>query len=200
MQYNNYAGHCFYDAFGRQQAQGMRLSFERPMAGLYHKWEHCFVHWAEKHGYNLDFCSNLDLEQCPGLLDRYNLMLSVGHDEYWSAGMRDAVESWINRGGNAAFLSGNSVCWRVRPEDGGCALTCFKQHISVDPAWNRGDVHDLATLWSHHLLQRPENKLTGVGFLHGGYHRAHGYYMEPCTSLLRTCDTEYIRMQSKRRL
>ena len=34
------------------------------------------------------------------------------------------------------------------------------------------------TQWSHPLLQRPENQLTGVGFDWGGYHRAHGHVME----------------------
>jgi hypothetical protein len=33
-------------------------------------------------------------------------------------------------------------------------------------------------LWSHHLLDRPENQLTGVGFLYGGYHLSHGQYMD----------------------
>jgi len=33
-------------------------------------------------------------------------------------------------------------------------------------------------VWSHHLVGRPENQLMGVGFLHGGYHRSHGQYME----------------------
>ena len=37
------------------------------------------------------------------------------------------------------------------------------------------------TLWSHHLVARPENQLTGVGFLFGGYHRAHGNFTEPYT-------------------
>ena len=36
----------------------------------------------------------------------------------------------------------------------------------------------LSTLWSHHLVKRPENQLTGVGFLWGGYHRSHGQFMD----------------------
>ena len=43
---------------------------------------------------------------------RYSLYLSVGHDEYWSAGMRDTVEGFVARGGNAAFLSGNTASGR----------------------------------------------------------------------------------------
>ena len=44
--------------------------------------------------------------------------------------------------------------------------------------WNEGQKTELSTQWSHGLLERPENQLTGVGFVWGGYHRAHGFYME----------------------
>jgi hypothetical protein len=36
----------------------------------------------------------------------------------------------------------------------------------------------LSTLWSHHLVDRPENTLTGVGFLFGGFHLSHGQLMD----------------------
>ena len=36
----------------------------------------------------------------------------------------------------------------------------------------------LSTLWSHYLVDRPENQLTGVGFLQGGYHLSHGQFMD----------------------
>ncbi|MCS1407786.1 MAG: hypothetical protein M2R45_00946 [Verrucomicrobia subdivision 3 bacterium] len=42
--------------------------------------------------------------------------------------MRDHLESFIADGGNGAFFSGNdSICWQVRTEDQGRALTCWKQ-------------------------------------------------------------------------
>lgn len=47
-------------------------------------------------------------------------MLSVGHDEYWSAAMRDNLEKYIADGGNVAFFSGNTCCWQVRSEDNDC--------------------------------------------------------------------------------
>ena len=75
-------------------------------------------------------------EQRPELLDNYSLVLSVGHDEYWSAGMRDSLEGFIARGGNCAFFAGNAVCWCVRPEDDGRALTSFKQMYVMDPVWS----------------------------------------------------------------
>ena len=117
--YNNWGGYSFYSYHGRGGLQGHRVSFDRPLAGLFDRWERDFVEWAEAAGYALDYCANSDLEWHPELLDNYQLVLSVGHDEYWSAPMRDHLEAYIAAGGNAAFFSGNSVCWRVRSEGRG---------------------------------------------------------------------------------
>jgi hypothetical protein len=92
--------------------------------------------------------------------------------------MRDELERFIGEGGNVAFFSGNSVCWQVRPEDDGSALTSWKQWYNLDPVFPSSDHKLLSTAWSHHLVNRPENQLTGVGFLWGGYHKSHGQFMD----------------------
>jgi hypothetical protein len=177
--YNNWGGHSLYSYHDRDGIQGHRVSFERPpLARFFRTWELPFVEWAEREGIALDYAANSDLEFYPELLDHYRLVLSVGHDEYWSAPMRDHLEAYIARGGNAAFFSGNSVCWQVRSEEGGKALTCWKQMYSFDPLHACGDHGRLSTAWSHHLVRRPENQLTGVGFLWGGYHLSHGQLMD----------------------
>lgn len=176
--YNNWGGGSLYAYHGRANLQGHRVSFDRPLEGQFRQWELPFVAWAERQGYTLDYCANSDLEFHPELLDAYKLVLSVGHDEYWSAPMRDHLEAFIARGGNVAFFSGNTCCWQVRSEDGGRALTCWKQGFNQDPLFPKGDHRTLTTLWSHHLVNRPENALTGVGFLHGGYHLSHGQFMD----------------------
>lgn len=175
--YNNWGGFSLYAYNGRGGNQGSRVSFHRPGGSQFMSWEQPFVAWAERSGYVLEYAVNSDLEQVPGLLAAYKLVLSVGHDEYWSAPMRDALEGFITRGGNVAFFSGNAVCWQVRSEDNGNALVCWKQNYFQDPVFKGNDHRTLSTLWSHHLVQRPENGLTGVGFLWGGYRKSHGQYM-----------------------
>lgn len=135
------------------------------------------MEWAEKAGYRIDLAVNSDLEFHPEILKKYKLVLSVGHDEYWSAKMRDHLEEYIGSGGNVAFFSGNTCCWQVRAEEQGRALVCYKQAYRADPLYAKGERKLLSTLWSHHLVGRPENSLTGVGFLWGGYHRSHGQFM-----------------------
>ena len=176
--YNNWGGFSLYAFHGRSNLQGHRVSFNRPLTGFFSNWEQPFVAWAERNGYVLDYATNTDIEFHPELLQHYKLVLSVGHDEYWSAGMRDNLEAFINNGGNAAFFSGNSVCWQVRSEEAGRALVCWKQFYNQDPVYKTDDLRSLSTLWSHHLVNRPENQLTGVGFLYGGYHLSHGQFMD----------------------
>jgi hypothetical protein len=156
----------------REKVQGRRVSYNRPVHSQFGTWELPFIQWCEAAGYKLDYAANTDLEFRPELLQHYRLVLSVGHDEYWSSPMRDNLEKFISGGGNVAFFSGNTCCWQVRSEENGRALTCWKQEARQDPYFERGDHRLLSTIWGHHLVNRPENQLTGVGFLWGGYHRS----------------------------
>jgi hypothetical protein len=176
--YNNWGGYSLYAYNGRDKAQGRRVSFDRPGGSQFATWEQPFVAWAERNGYAIDYAANSDLELHPEILKPYKLVVSVGHDEYWSAPMRDHLEAFIAGGGNVAFLSGNSVCWQVRTEESGRALACWKQSFGDDPVYWTDDRRTLTSLWSHHLVGRPENSLTGVGFLWGGYHKSHGQFMD----------------------
>jgi len=177
--YNNFGGFSLYAYNGLGGNQGHRVSFERPPASQFEIWERPFADWAERQGIALEFAANSDLEFHPEILRGYRLVLSVGHDEYWSKPMRDHLEAFIGAGGNVAFFSGNTCCWQVRSEDDGAALTCWKQNYHSDPVYGaRAGYETLSSLWSHHLIKRPENELTGVGFLWGGYHKSHGQIMD----------------------
>ena len=143
-------------------------------------WELPFVQWAEREGYAIDMCTNADLEEHPSIVAGYSLVLSVGHDEYWSARMRDTVEDFIGRGGNVAFFSGNTSFWQVRLEDpttlptgAGPAtrMIGYKGQFKDDPVYGTDRQVELTTIWSDHLIGRPENHMTGVSFSRGGYHR-----------------------------
>ena len=138
-------------------------------------WEWPFVAWAERNGYGIDVVTNADLEEHPSIVDRYRLLLSVGHDEYWSGPMRDTVEGFIARGGNVAFFSGNTALWQVRLEDrvDGVAtvMVGYKGQFKDDPVYDTDRIGELTSIWSDHLIGRPENEMTGVSFNRGGYHR-----------------------------
>ena len=56
-----------------------------------------FAEWAERAGLELDYAISSDLEQVDGLTDGYRLVIGAGHDEYWSAAGRDAIEQFVDR-------------------------------------------------------------------------------------------------------
>jgi hypothetical protein len=136
----------------------------------WHNWERVFVRWAERQGYAVDVATGAGLDGDPGILGGYRLAVSAGHDEYWSWGMRDALEAFIAGGGNVAFFSGNAVCWQVRFEDDGATMVCYKDRYAEDPAF-AADHRRATTLWSSQVVGRPENQLTGLSFTRGGYIR-----------------------------
>ena len=131
-------------------------------------WELPFIEWAEREGFEIGVCTNADLEEHPEVLDGASLYLSVGHDEYWSCGMRDTVEAFIARGGNAAFFSGNTSLWQVRIEgDDHDVMVGYKGFFKNDPLMGTDRESEVTTFWSDVVVGRPENLMTGVSFTAG---------------------------------
>ena len=137
-------------------------------------WEGAFVAWAERHGYTFDYAVNADLEERPALVQSYPMVLSVGHDEYWSSPMRDTVEAHVARGGNVAFLSGNTSFWQVRLEDGGDTMVSYKDQARRKDPLRHSHPQLLTSMWSDPIIGRPESQMTGVSFSRGGYARIAG--------------------------
>ena len=130
------------------------------------------MRWAEGEGITLDYAVNSDLEFHPEVLDGQRLMLSVGHDEYWSWGMRDRADAFVEAGGSWAIFSGNTCFWQVRYEDDGRTMVCYKgQAQSDDPVAGTDDHKSLTSMWSLPSIGRPEAQTTGLSFTRGGYAR-----------------------------
>jgi len=134
-------------------------------------WERPFLHWAERNGFTLDVAISHDLEAHPEVLDGHRAFVSVGHDEYWSGKMRDALDAYTGSGGNAAIFSGNTCFWQVRYEDEGRAMTCFKYAADHDPVIGTAEERTLSGTWSDRRVRRPEATSIGLSFTRGGYSR-----------------------------
>ena len=137
-------------------------------------WGRTFATWLEEEGIDVDYAVSSDLEMRPELVSPYTLLLAVGHDEYWSWGMRDTVEAFVASGGNAVFLTGNTAFWQVRLEQGGQQMVAFKAAVESDPVMGTAEERRNTGIWSHHLTRRPENRMTGLSFTRGGYGRIAG--------------------------
>jgi hypothetical protein len=142
-------------------------------AGFLNKWEQQFVAWAERAGIPLDFLAQSDLDADANALEPYPSYLSVGHDEYWSWEERDVVEAFVDAGGSASFLSGNTSYWQVRFERGGQSMAGYKFTApSEDPVLGSEHERRVTSLWSDPLIGRPETEMTGLTFARAGYARA----------------------------
>lgn len=157
------------------QLQGYLTDFEYPLwcaSGGWHNWERRFVRWAEVEGFTLDYAVNSDLEFHPEVLDGQRMMLSVGHDEYWSWAMRDRADAFVEAGGSWAIFSGNSCFWQVRYEDDGRTMVCYKgRAVAQDPVAGTDTAHLLTSSWCLPAIGRPEAQTIGLSFTRGGYAR-----------------------------
>ena len=140
--------------------------------------ERRFVEWAEGEGFNFDFAISSDLENDSTALDGYDFVISVGHDEYWSAGQRDAIERHVEGGGNFASFSGNTMFWQVRiesttPDSGGAdVMVCHKYTAhETDPIMDDGDPSQMTGMWADPVVGRPESSFLGGGSAWGLYNR-----------------------------
>ncbi len=135
-------------------------------------YERQFVEWSEGDGYEFDYAISADLDEKPGILDGYAIVLGVGHDEYWSAGQRDAVEAFVGAGGNYANLSGNTMFWQVRLEGGGDTMVCHKYSAhETDPVVGDGRPASMTGMWCDPVVGRPEASFLGAGSAWGLYNR-----------------------------
>ncbi len=135
-------------------------------------YERRFVEWAEQFGFEMDYAVSSDLDEQPSIVDGYQLVLGVGHDEYWSAGQRDAIETYVRGGGNLATFSGNTMFWQVRLVDDRRALVCHKYAAhEVDPVVGTEHEATMTGMWCDPLVGRPETAILGAGSAWGLYNR-----------------------------
>ena len=125
---NTYSGRTQWGspASGESTGQANRaykVSYNRPLinrqtgsVNQFFNAEYPMVRWLEANGYDTSYFSGVDSDRRGDQIKQHKLFLSVGHDEYWSAGHRQNVEAARDAGVHLAFLSGNEVFWKTRWE------------------------------------------------------------------------------------
>lgn len=162
--YNTWGGYSlYYDAATRDFGQrSLRVSFDRPYDGVGAKtllqYEQGLIQVAEGAGLPVGYLTNLELDQDPDILIGSAGMVSSGHDEYWSVGMRQAVERARDAGTNIAFFGANAMYWRIRFEDGGRVIAGYKDR-GLDPV---KDSAETTVKWREGPRPDPESALVGM--------------------------------------
>ena len=138
---NLYKGYRANGSMGSAPERAYRVSLNRPFSGdgmpSWATLDIATAQWAEANGYDVAYATSIDLHE--GRVDpgRHRALVFPGHDEYWSAAMRDVVEKAIRNSTHCAFLAANNIYWNVRVEADhrGVAarvITCYKD--DPDPA------------------------------------------------------------------
>jgi hypothetical protein len=169
--YNTWGGHSLYhgppplDSFDERARV---VSFDRPYdsgegaAGFLNN-ELPLVALAEKRGVDLTYWTDNDFSLRPRLLLHHRALVSLGHDEYWSASMRAGAIRARNRGVNIAFLGANADFRHIRlaPSPLGKAreVICYKV-AAEDPLYDVKSSKVTAD-WREPPDPRPESVLNG---------------------------------------
>ena len=168
--YNPWGGKSLYD----ERSQGGRayaVSFDRPFDK--NNWnvfdrEVQLVRFLEREGYDVAYQTGMDTDSDPNSLVGYRVVVSAGHDEYWSKKQRDAFEAARDRGTSLMFLGANTAYWQVRYEDAGRTVVGYKS-ASLDP---ETDTSLDTTQFRALIPARPECQLLGIMYQSGTWSSA----------------------------
>lgn len=149
---------AYANGFSKKYASAGWASYERH-----------FVRWAEAQGYAVDIVTQTDLHFRPDCLSAYRCLVMVGHDEYWSWEMRDAVDGFVDRGGRIARFAGNFM-WQIRLERDGGLQVCHKYLATRnDPYMASGPRHLVTESWEAPEIGRPGSLTFGLNATRGLY-------------------------------
>jgi len=175
--YNNWGGKSLYE-FNSSGGRAYKVSFNRPYArksgaaDFLLGYEYPMVRFFEREGYDVTYTTDIDTHQRGAELLRYAAFLDIGHDEYWSWEMREAVEQARDSGVHLAFFSANDCYWQIRfepsPVDGerDRVIAAWKESArQLDPVLRDDDPSNdrlATTLWRELPVSRPEDALIGT--------------------------------------
>jgi Domain of unknown function (DUF4082)/Concanavalin A-like lectin/glucanases superfamily/Fibronectin type III domain/Viral BACON domain/Bacterial Ig domain len=189
--YNKYGGNSLYSCTspcppGNPGAYkgAFSVSYNRPFDGtieqdggrsyLFYA-EYQMIRFIERNGYDASYMSQPDVAANPALLRNHKIIISSGHDEYWSGPERTNIEAARDAGVSLAFFSGNEVFWKTRWQSSSAdgtstpyrTLTTYKDthfDAATDPVEWTGT-------WADPRFSapgdggRPQNALTGQLFV-----------------------------------
>lgn len=126
---------------------------------------------AERSGVPLGYVADTDLDayvtKNPDALAKARAFVSLGHAEYWSAGMRETVTRARDTGVNLAFLGANTMYWQVRlaglTPRGPRTLVGYRTDAALDPE-RISDPRRATGLWRKSSRFAPENAVTGMEY------------------------------------
>ncbi|MDA8195976.1 MAG: hypothetical protein M0019_01980 [Actinomycetota bacterium] len=172
--YNSYGGYSLYH--GPTNAYGDRatkVSFDRPYSydfglgsGDFLGNELPLVSLVEKLGLNVTYVNSVYLDLHPTLTLNHNAFVSLGHDEYYSPTMRNALQDSLSQGRSIMFLGANAIFRRIRFEPsplGPDRIEVNYRIATLDPLYGK-DNSQVTTNWPSPPDPQDESALTGLEY------------------------------------
>ena len=170
--YNNWGGKSLYTSNSTDEQAAVKVSFDRPYAAWSELvvnarwpfvWDYHLLRYLEREGFHVAYTTDIDTHREPWSLLGHRLLMTSGHDEYWTREMRDAFEERLQAGVNVACMGANSCYWQIRLED--------RERTMVEYRWRAQDPEpDRARkteMFRNLLPARPECELWGVQYQDG---------------------------------
>lgn len=170
--YNHWGGKSLYPSNSSDGVAAVKVSFDRPVPSWHEAnlnarwpfvWDVQLVRFLEREGFDVAYTTDLDTHREPWGLLGHPLVMTSGHDEYWTREMRDAFEAARDGGASIACMGANTAYWQARLEDGGRTLVEYRTSGAdpePDPRLKTVRFRDLEP-------PRPECELWGVQYQDG---------------------------------
>src|SRR5581483_7386945 len=186
--YNAYGGTSLYTNSNLDPAfpastypHALKVSYDRPFlngdgAGDFLRFEYPFLRWLEKNGYNVAYTTDVDTDDNAAAdpITNHKAFLVVGHDEYWSANMRQNVQNAIAAGVNVGFFGANTSYWQVRFENSASGtanrvIVGYKDRAEVDEGGGPDPLYGndnalVTTTFRDPIVNQPEDAMMGEMF------------------------------------
>lgn len=177
---------CRYSSRRRPILQ-VRPGFPSWLTGSYRHFpvDLYFVEWLERLGRPYHVATDEDLErEGRALLDRYEVVVTGSHPEYWTRHGRGILDGYLRDGGGLMYVGGNGFYWvtsrdperpwliEVRRDNSG--TRCWDA-----PAGERGHVYsaEQGGIWKNRGLG--PHGFVGIGFCAEGWSQGCGYRRRP---------------------
>jgi hypothetical protein len=178
--WNTYGGYDFYGGGSPGTAlsyddRARVVSFDRPYdssfgggAADFLGEEYPLVRFAEQHGLDVTYGTDITTAEQPALLENHRVFLSLGHDEQWTLEMRNAAINALSDGVNLIFFGASPVLRKVRLQPS--PLGPDRQEVNYrdpqeDPLYATDPAQVSQNQWSQPPANWPPNELVGSTYL-----------------------------------
>ena len=112
--YNQWGGESLYKgADGARETSATTVTFDRPYdgdgSGQFRYMEQPLLTLMEKLGLDINFATDLDVDNNPAVFQTTKAIVVGGHSEYWTLQMRQRIETAVTEGKHLIAFGGNTA-------------------------------------------------------------------------------------------